>query len=118
MFESVVPDPGQDALRRAGRIFRVVAVLIAAGTLLLSVPAVAAGRSLNLPLFVFNLALAAVAWVTAGGIEEQKNWARWVGILFGFVELLNFPIGTVVGMAILIYLVRAGKAGLFKPARV
>jgi hypothetical protein len=32
MFESVVPDPGQDALRRAGRIFRVVAVLIAAGT--------------------------------------------------------------------------------------
>jgi hypothetical protein len=75
MFESVVPDPGQDALRRAGRIFRVVAVLIAAGTLLLSVPAVAAGRS-------------------------------------------NFPIGTVIGMAILIYLVRAGKAGLFKPARV
>ena len=113
MFESVTPDPGQDALRRAGRMFRVVAILIAAGTMLLSVPAVSGGRSFSFLLFGFNMALALIAWVTAGGIEEQKSWALWVGVLFALLELFNIPFGTIIGIAILVYLVRASKAGLF-----
>jgi len=116
MFESVTPDPGQDALRRAARIFRVIAVLIALGSALQAVLVLTSGRSLSIPVLLFNLVLAAVAWVTAGGIEEQKNWARWVGIVLGLIELLNVPIGTVIGIAILLYLVRASKAGLFSSA--
>jgi hypothetical protein len=113
MFESVTPDPGQDALRRAGRIFRVIAVLMVLGSALLVVVGKTSGGSLQLLPLLFNLTLAAVAWVTARGIEEQKNWARWVGILLGLLELVSFPIGTVIGIAILVYLVRASKAGLF-----
>jgi hypothetical protein len=113
MFESVTPDPGQDALRRAGRIFRVIAVLIALGSALLVVLALSGEGSLRILPFLFNLLLAAVAWVTAGGIEEQKNWARWIGTVLGVIELVNFPIGTVIGIAILVYIVRASKAGLF-----
>lgn len=113
MFESVTPDPGQDALRRAGRIFRVIAVLIALGSVLLAIVAITGGGSVRIPVFLLNLVLAATAWVTAGGIEEQKNWARWIGVVLGLLELVNFPIGTVIGIAILVYLVRASKAGLF-----
>jgi hypothetical protein len=113
MFESVTPDPGQDALRRAGRIFRVVAVLVVLATALQAILAFTDGRSLRVLPLLFNVVLAAVSWVTAGGIEEQKSWARWAGIVLGLLELLSFPIGTVIGIAILVYLVRASKAGLF-----
>lgn len=113
MFESVTPDPGHDALRRAGLIFRVVAVLVVLGTALQAVLIVSRGGSLRFPLLLFNLALAVVSWVTAGGIEEQKSWARWVGIVLGLIELVNVPFGTIIGIAILVYLVRASKAGLF-----
>jgi hypothetical protein len=116
MFESVTPDPGQDALRRAGRIFRVVAILVVLGTALQAVLAFTGGGSLRLLPLLINLALAVVAWITAEGIEAQKSWARWVGIVLGLLELLNFPIGTVIGIAILLYLVRASKAGLFSGA--
>jgi len=116
MFESVTPDPGQDALRRAGRIFRVVAILVVLGTVLQSVLILTGGGSLRPMILLFNLVLAAVSWVTAGGIEEQKSWARWVGVVLGLLELVNVPIGTVIGIAILVYLVRASKAGLFSNA--
>jgi hypothetical protein len=52
-----------------------------------------------------------------GWIEEQKNWARWVGVALGLLELLNLPIGTVIGVVILAYIIRANKAGLFAPAK-
>jgi nitrate reductase gamma subunit len=107
MFESVTPDPGQDALRRAGRIFRVIAVLVVLGSALQAVLVLSDGGSLRLLPLLFNLALAVVSWITAGGIEEQQSWARWVGIVVGLLELVNIPIGTVIGVAILVYLVRA-----------
>lgn len=113
MFESVTPDPGQDALRRAGLIFRVVAVLVVLGTALQAVLITSSGGSLRFPVLLFNLALAVVSWVTAGGIEEQQSWARWVGIIVGVLELVNVPLGTIIGIAVLVYLVRASKAGLF-----
>ena len=94
-------------------MFRVVAILIAAGTMLLSVPALSGNRSFSFLLFAFNMILALIAWVTAGGIEEQKRWALWVGVLFALLELINVPFGTIIGIAILVYLVRASRAGLF-----
>ena len=57
----------------------------------------------------------AIAYVTGKGIENQRPWAKWVGIILGILELLNFPIGTVIGIAILVYLNRAIKAKLFVP---
>lgn len=118
MFESVVEDPGADGLRRASRIFLVVAVLIALGTILSTALAIAGDHSFRLPILIVNLGLAVVAYLTSRGIEAQKNWAKWTGIVLGILELFNFPIGTVIGIAVLVYLNRAIKAGLFEPANV
>jgi hypothetical protein len=114
MFESVVPDPGQDGLKRAGRIFIVVSILIVISTVI-EVVLLASGGRINPLRIVLSFALAAIAYYTGQGIEEQKNWAKWSGIVLGVLELFNFPIGTVIGIAILIYLNRAIRAGLFAP---
>jgi hypothetical protein len=118
MFESVTEDPGEGALRRAARIFYVLAVLSAIGTVLLSVLALSAGAlgALTFIRLMLYLAMAGLSWITGRGIDDQKPWARTVGIVLGLLELLNFPIGTVIGVAILIYLNRASKAGLFVSA--
>lgn len=120
MFESVSSDPGEDSLRRAARIFYVVAVLGVAGAVLFSVLAVMNGSFgviAVIRLFLY-LAMAALAWLTGTGIDAQKPWAKWLGIVLGILELFNVPIGTVIGIAILVYLNRASKAGLFSTSRV
>jgi hypothetical protein len=115
MFESVTPDPGADSLRKAARIFYVIAALSAIITAILLVLAVTGGGLRLLQLAIY-LVFGAVAYATGKGIENQRPWAKWVGIVLGFLELLNFPIGTVIGIAILVYLNRAIRAKLFVTA--
>jgi hypothetical protein len=119
MFESVMSDPGEEGLKRAARIFYVIAVLGAIGVVLLAGVALSSGTFgivIGIRLLLY-LAMAALAWVTGSGIDAQKSWAKWLGIILGILELLNFPIGTIIGVAILVYLNRAIKVGLFSAAR-
>ena len=118
MFESVVTDPGEDGLKRAARIFFVVAALGAIGVVVFGGIALVthsfdAATVITLVLYVL---MTAAAWATGRGIEAKKGWAKWLGLAIGILELINFPIGTVIGVAILVYLSRAIKAGLFRPA--
>ena len=117
MFEAVIGNPGQEGLDRAARIFYVIAILGLIGTVLFAVLALLSGslRVLDLLRLLLYVVLSAVAWITGKGIDGQKVWAKWLGIALGILELFNFPIGTVIGVAILVYLNRAIKAGLFSP---
>jgi hypothetical protein len=118
MFESVSRDPGEDGLQRAARIFYVLSVLGLIATVLFVVLALSSG-SLGVRSVIRVLlyaVLSGVAWVIGKGIDAQKVWAKWLGIALGILELFNFPIGTIIGIAILVYLQRAMKAGLFSPA--
>ncbi len=112
MFESVTPDPGADGLKRAARIFYVISALsVVASVLFLALGATGGGlQPIQLAIY---LAFGAIAYVTGKGIEDQRPWSKWVGIALCVLELLNFPIGTVIGIAILVYLNRAIKAKLF-----
>jgi len=108
VFESVTPDPGADGLTRAARIFYVIAALSGIAVVLYLVAAVAGGVFQPFRLIVYG-GLGALAYVTGKGIENQRRWAKWMGITLGILELFNLPIGTVIGIAILIYLRRAIK---------
>jgi len=43
--------------------------------------------------------------LTAKGIAEKKNWAKIVGIVLGALSLPNIPVGTVLGIFILMGLI-------------
>jgi hypothetical protein len=113
MFESVIPDPGTDGLKRAARIFYVIAVMIPLAAVMRVVIARIEGMAFDVQGLAVNGLFTGLAWATARGLEDQRPWAKWLGFALGTIELIYFPVGTVVGIAIWIYLVRATRAGLF-----
>jgi hypothetical protein len=56
---------------------------------------------LGLALCFFFAACGAVQIFTAGGIATRKPWARILGIALGFIQLMAIPIGTALGVFIL-----------------
>jgi hypothetical protein len=113
VFESVRPDPGPDGLTRAARIFYVVAVMSAAASVVFLVFALMGDTRYTPFRLSTDFGSAALAFVTGRGIENQRRWAKWLGYGFGVLELINIPIGTVIGAAAILYIHRADKAGLF-----
>jgi len=113
MFESVRPDPGSDGLTRAARIFYVLAVLGGIITALRLLGFFGSPFGIGLAGLLMSAACAILAFVTARGIENQRPWAKNLAYAQGFLSLLNLPIGPIIGIAILIYVSRASKAGLF-----
>lgn len=116
MFESVRPDPGGEGLTKASRIFYVLAVLGAIGALVQLGLALADHRPLPILGMAADAVLAVVCVVVGNGIDQQRPWARWLGFAVAAIELLNVPIGTVIGIVLIVYLYRASKAGLFNAA--
>jgi hypothetical protein len=118
MFESVVPDPGNDALTRLARIFLVLTVL---GVLALVVRVfgfVAHRNAAEAVMLAVAAISPALSYVTSRGVEAQRSWAKILAYVQGFLFLFNFPIGTVIGIAVLIYVSRAAKAGLFTSSKL
>lgn len=54
------------------------------------------------------LALASLHFVTYRGLNDKKKWARKVSIGIGMVLLFGFPIGTILGVVLLICMFRKG----------
>jgi len=52
----------------------------------------------------------------AGGIGllKGKNWGRLLSIVNAALSLLSFPIGTVIGILVLVYLARSGVQQYFE----
>ena len=113
MFEQLAPDPGEKGLEKAARVFYIVAVLN-----LLAVPLAFVAHRGEAALAAATAIIAAVsaglAFITARGIENQRRWAKWLGIVLAILSLPRIPVGTIIGVATLIYIHRASKAGLFR----
>lgn len=48
------------------------------------------------------VAFGVIYLLTAKGVKEKKNWAKILGIIVGVLSLFSFPIGTILGIFILI----------------
>src|SRR5436190_19843557 len=90
MFEELNKDPGEEGLKRAARIFFVLAALSLIGLVIYLVLALMSGKLPVLQLGI-NAGACAVAYLTGRGIEDQRPWAKWAGIILGILELFNFP---------------------------
>src|SRR5438477_6340304 len=99
MFESVTRDPGAEGLEKASRIFYIISVLIGLSMAIDVIVGISSGRGVRPISIVINVVLAIVAFLTGNGINQQKTWAKWSGIVLGIVELINVPIGTIIGIA-------------------
>ena len=53
---------------------------------------------------VYSIIVGFGQWIIAFGLLNLKSWARWGSIIISFSALFNFPIGTIVGIFILYYL--------------
>jgi hypothetical protein len=56
--------------------------------------------------FAFFVVLGVAHLVVGSALNQHKNWARIVGIVYGSVSLIGFPVGTVVGAFLLWWLVK------------
>ena len=61
----------------------------------------------------FALAASGALSVIVGvGLMRMRSWARWLAIVLAVLMLLSIPVGTIIGIATLIYLLqdKVGKA--------
>ena len=62
-------------------------------------------------------AIGALHLYSAKGIEERKEWGKIMGIIMGAMALGNFPLGTIIGIFILIGLFdKSANEWFVKPA--
>jgi hypothetical protein len=60
-----------------------------------------------------------IALVIAGwGLLEMKSWARWLALILAIFSLFAFPIGTIIGVVIIWYLLKDEIRQAFEAAEV
>lgn len=123
-YQQPPPPPGGQGPQGRPTGVTILAVLyIIGGLLMLSVPVLfTAIVPLEIGLFaevgvicwaVFGI-LALVYFVVAYGLWVGQGWARIVAIILAVIGLLNFPIGTIISIVILIYLFKDEVKAYFK----
>jgi hypothetical protein len=65
-------------------------------------------------LFVLLGGLAVLYLFTGLGLLKYREWARWVAIVLAILGALGFPVGTVIGVLILWFLLRDDVQAAFR----
>ena len=67
---------------------------------------------------VVYVLIMAIALLFAGwGLLRMKEWARWLAVILGIFSLFAFPIGTVIGVLIIWYLLKEDVREAFDMAK-
>lgn len=61
----------------------------------------------------FMLLFAVPGFLTGWGLLKRKSWARILAIVMGFLNLLNFPLGTIMGVYAIWVLLQDGAGDYF-----
>lgn len=67
---------------------------------------------------VGSLVLGAIAVLTGIGLLRMRQWARWVAVALALLALPAFPIGTVIGIVIIWYLLSNGVGEQFRSGTI
>lgn len=100
-----------------GVIVIVLCSLLAGGSAMIGLPEVVTAFLSSVGWFVgILLTLAGLPGFTVGvGLLKGKKWARPLGIVSGILSLLVFPIGTVLGVIIILALITPYAKDYFDP---
>jgi hypothetical protein len=60
-----------------------------------------------LMMFAFFAAIFCLHWFVGGAARQKKPWARVTSIIIGIIALLGFPLGTIIGIYLLVNAVPA-----------
>lgn len=66
------------------------------------------------PFFWLSLAIAVLSFATAPALNSRKQWAMYTGVAAAMLSLPRFPIGTMIGIALLVGLWRIHKGGVLR----
>ena len=100
---------------KAGRLFRLLGWLtLIFGTIAIAVPLLTNDLSQVsftalvplLALIIIVIGISILQFKVGAAIKEHKDWGRTVGIILSFIQLLGFPIGTIIGAYILWCLIK------------
>lgn len=69
--------------------------------------------ALSLICWIPFIIIAVFYFLVAFGLFAGRGWARLIAIILAILGLLNFPIGTIISIIILIYLFRADVKAYF-----
>jgi hypothetical protein len=100
-------------LQKAGRLIRLLGWLSLIAVIgivaAIAIPLIATGKGIGQAIPIILLSLLSLVipiihfWV-GNSIKQNKKWAKIIGVIIGILNLLNFPIGTFIGIFILLYL--------------
>ncbi len=63
------------------------------------------------------VALGVVTLLIAIALFTGRNWARILNIILAVIDLINFPVGTIIGIIFIIYFTRPRVVAYFKQPR-
>jgi hypothetical protein len=109
-----IPTEKLKKLRNDSHSIRIVCALIILGLVVTIVSLfVSKGQQMGIPRLVFVLGSEGFYLVTLIGLIKRTNWGRIMGFIVGGLALLALPIGTLIGVLILVALGRSKE--LFGP---
>jgi len=66
---------------------------------------------------VFFSILALPGMVAGYGLLKRRSWSRVLAMVVGFLGLINFPIGTIIGLYTFVVLLQSDAANYFTPLK-
>jgi len=104
---------------KAGRVIRLMSLLGGVGVIgigaAILLPTLSSGKSglLLQQIIMLSLLMALVVglFFVGSAVMRHETWARNLGIVYGLISLIGFPIGTLVGIYVLWQLVFGWSAG-------
>lgn len=65
---------------------------------------------------VFTIVTGIALFISGWGLLQMKSWARWLAIILAILSLFAFPIGTIIGIVIIWYLLKDDIKEAFEAA--